>query len=76
MGRKIEFFHYLHNDANVDENVEIFQDALHRDVVLGDVDEDTALKAVDKFYEDRPFYEIRVKVILDVDTGMFTTEIA
>lgn len=76
MGRKIEFVHYLHDTASVNENVEnfefSFQDRSIPTPDTGDVEYDVAVNAVDSFYENRPFYEIGLKISLDVDTGEYS----
>lgn len=75
MARKIQFVHYLYDNASVDENVEGFEYAFNNQRTLtstpdlGDVEYDAAVKAVDKFYTKRPFYEIGLRIELDVDSG-------
>lgn len=74
MGRKIEFIHYLHDNGSINENVDAFVDTLSNNkssTTLGNVEHDTAVAAVDKFYEDRPFYEVGLRVSLDVDSGTY-----
>lgn len=75
MGRKIEFVHYLHDTGSVTENVENFEYSFQNRLIptpdTGDVEYDTAVAAVDKFYENRPFYEIGIRVRLDVETGEY-----
>lgn len=73
MGRKIEFVHYLHDTGSVNENVENFEYSFGRNSAttpnLENVEYDDAVQAVDAFYENRPFYEIGLKISLDIDTG-------
>jgi len=75
MGNKIEFVHYLHETGSINENVENFEYSFQSRVAptpdLGDVEYDVALKAVDTFYENRPFYEIGIRISLDVETGEY-----
>lgn len=69
--RIISFVKYFHDDCNVDENIESFNDEVDRGkiVVPDSVSPEELATALDKVFSERPFYEIGFRVELNLDTS-------